>query len=100
MTIDLDGCRAKTERARNHSDSLQTIITPLVLGDVPETELIQLSAELDVQSGYHVFRVAAIPEAWRPGIGVVLGDVVHNLRSALDYLFFELCCHYLGATKT
>ena len=71
-----------------------------MLGDVPETELIQLTAKLDPQTGRHVFRVATIPDAWRLGIGVVLGDLVHNLRSALEYLFFELCCHYLGATNT
>jgi hypothetical protein len=100
LAIDLSGVRAKIERAHDHRIDLQGITTPLSLGDGAETEFIRLSAKLDTESGYHDFRIAAIPEAWRPRIGAVLGDVVHNLRSALDYLFFELCCHYLGAVKT
>ncbi len=93
MTIDLIECRAKIERARGHDDSLQAIITPAVLGDEPN--LVQLSAKLDTQSGYHVFRVAAIQEDWRLRVGVLLGDIIHNLRSALDYLYWQLYCTYV-----
>ncbi len=33
-------------------------------------------------------------------VGVVLGDVVHNLRSALDYLFWQLYCHHIRVPLT
>jgi hypothetical protein len=106
MTIDLSECWAKIKRANEHRDSLETLVTPTVvedlekLGSVPEANLVQLSAKLDPQSGYHVFRVATIPENQLLRIGVVLGDVVHNLRCTLDYLFWALSCHYLGVAKT
>jgi hypothetical protein len=93
MTIDLTECRAKIERAREHGDSLQAIINPAVSGGEPN--LVQLSAKLEAQSGYHVFRVAAIQEDWRLRVGVLLGDIVHNLRSALDYLYWQLYCTYV-----
>src|SRR5215203_5440116 len=59
-----------------------------------------MNAKLDPQSGYHVFRVTTVPEDWRLRVGVILGDVVHNLRGALEYLFYALSCHYLGVSKT
>ena len=95
--VDLSACRAKIERAHEHRDSLQAII-PRPLMDKPD--LVQLSANLDPQTGQHVFRVAAIDNGWRLRVGVLLGDIVHNLRSALDHLFWALSCRYLGVAKT
>jgi hypothetical protein len=100
MTIDLTECRAKIERAREHRDALEAMVRPVISGSAPESDLVQLNAKLDPQSGQHVFRVATIPEDWRLRVGIILGDIVHNLRSALDYVFYALCVHYLGATKT
>lgn len=106
MTIDLSECLAKVERAHEHRDTLQSIVTPFVLGNIaspgsfPEADLVQLSAKLDPESGYHIFRVATTPDERLLRVGVVLGDVVHNLRSALDYLFWALSCRYLGVAKT
>lgn len=96
-SVDLSACRAKIERAYEHRDSLQAII-PRPLYDKPD--LVQLSAKLDPQTGQHVFRVAAIDDEWRLRVGVFLGDIVHNLRSALDHLFWALSCRYLGIAKT
>jgi hypothetical protein len=98
MPIDLSECRAKIQRAQEHSDSLQAIVTPVVMGDEPD--FVQLSAKLDPQSGYHVFRVAAIQEDQRLRVGIILGDIVQNLRSALDYLFWQLYCHYIRVPRT
>jgi hypothetical protein len=49
--------------------------------------------------GDYIFSVAAIPEEWRLEVGVIIGDVAHNLRSALDHLFWQLHCHYIGVPK-
>ena len=99
MTIDLSECRAKIERARDHRNGLDAVVQR-AYRPIGEAKLFQMDAKLDPQSGYHIFRLAAIPEDWRLQVGVILGDVVHNLRGALEYLFFQLCCHYLGTTKT
>lgn len=98
MLFDLSECRAKIQRAQEHSDSLQAIVTPIVMNQKPD--FVQLSAKLDHQSGYHVFRVAVIEEDQRLRVGIILGDVVQNLRSALDYLFWQLYCHYIRVPKT
>lgn len=42
-----------------------------------------------VLSGY-VCKVSHIPEGWRDRIATITGDVVHNLRSALDHLAWRL----------
>jgi hypothetical protein len=100
MTVDLAECRAKIERASEHRDTLNAIVRPVQSGTAPESDLVQVSGKLDPQSGKHVFYVATIPEDWRLRVGVILGDVVHNLRSALDYLFYALCSEYLGVSRT
>jgi hypothetical protein len=97
MTVDLTECRAKIERANEHREELNAIVAPLLNW---EAELFQMSAKLDPESGYHVFRVAAVPEEWRLEVGVILGDIVHNLRSALDYLFWQLYCHYIRVPRS
>jgi hypothetical protein len=57
MAIDLRDSRAKIERAEEHSDSLKAIISPMEsIGTADDAYLVQLSAKLDRQSGYHVFR--------------------------------------------
>jgi hypothetical protein len=101
MAIDLRDSRAKIERAEEHSDSLKAIISPMEsIGTADDAYLVQLSAKLDRQSGYHVFHVAAIPEVLRLGIGIISGDVVHNLRGALDYLFWQLYCNYIRVPRS
>lgn len=97
MTIDLTECRAKIERAQKHRDELNAVVGPVLNW---EAELFQMYAKLERESGYHVFRLAAMPKDWRLQVGLVLGDIVHNLRSALEYLFWALSCHYLGIHTT
>jgi hypothetical protein len=97
MTVDLTECRAKIERAQEHRKGLDAVVGPVLDG---EAEIFHIDAKLDPQSGYHIFRLATMPEDWRLQVGVILGDAVHNLRSALEYLFFALCSHYLGVQKT
>ena len=96
MTIDLSGCRAKIERAWEHKNALETIVSPVK----SEPLQIQISAELDPQSGYYVYRVAAIPEDWRLRVGIMIGDIIHNARSALDHLFWHLYCRYIRVPRT
>ena len=97
MAIDLSGCWTKIYRAREHIDSLDAIVRPVVEG---EADQIQVRAERDSRTGDYVFRVAAIPEEWRLRVGVITGDVVHNLRSALDLLYWQLYCEYIRVPST
>jgi len=65
-----------------------------------DAEFFHLDAKLDPESGYHIFRVATVPEDWQLQVGVILGDIVQNLRSALDYLFWQLYCHYIRVPRS
>ncbi len=94
MAIDLSGCRAKIERAHELKHALEAIISP-VESQAPQ---LQIRAEFDPHSRYYVFRVATIPEDWTLRIGVLIGDVVHNTRSALDHLLWQLACHHITGT--
>ncbi len=66
MVIDLSGARAKLDRAKEHRDSLEAIIDPVVEG---EATRIQLRAERDSKTSVYIFRVAAIPDEWRLQVG-------------------------------
>ena len=96
MALDLSGCRAKINRAYEHRYSLQAIIDT---ADYGEPNQIQLRADLDPKTSDYIFSVAAIPEDWRLEVSVIIGDVVHNLRSALDHLFWQLHLRYIGVPK-
>jgi hypothetical protein len=58
-----------------------------------------MSAELDPDSGYHIFRVKAIPSDWMLHMSMILGDIAHNCRSALDQLYWQLVIHHGGRPK-
>lgn len=52
---------------------------------------IELLSDFDPQSREHVFRIFSLPdEAWLEDIAVILGDVMANTRSALDYVMWQL----------
>jgi hypothetical protein len=93
MTIDLAGCRAKIKRAHELTEALEEEIPPEEKVARPR---LPLSAEIESASGYYVFRVADIPEDFYLRIGVIVGEVVHNLRTALDYLFGQIAGYYVG----
>lgn len=97
MTIDLSGVRAKVERAWEHRHALEREIAPVRDG---ERHPLQMSAKLDPDSGYHVFRVSVMPDEWQRRAAVVLGDIVHSLRSALDHLAWQLVLNHYGRPPT
>ncbi len=93
MSIDLSGCRAKIKRAHELTEALEAEIPPEEKVARPR---LPLSAEIESASGYYVFRVADIPEDFYLRIGVIVGEVVHNLRVALNYLFGQIAGYYVG----
>jgi len=96
MTVDLSGPRAKVQRAYEHRDALEREIDAVLNG---KRHQIQLGAKLDPNTGYHVLRVAAMPDDWRLRVAVVLGDIVHCLRSALDQLAWQLVLNHSGRPR-
>jgi hypothetical protein len=91
-TPDFSGVWAKIARAKEHIEALQGEIStgrpPTVFNAIHR---IPVRLEHEPDTGHHVFRTtAAPPEDVIRRWGVITGDAVHNLRSALDHLFWQL----------
>jgi hypothetical protein len=92
---DFSGVWAKIERAKEHLDTLRRE-TGLGIGyPIPDIYQVPMRLEYEPDTGYHVFRATAtLPEDAIRRIGILVGDSVHNLRSALDHLFWQLALVY------
>jgi hypothetical protein len=80
----IDGIRLKIHRANEHLDNLQ-----LDIGRFFKTDPYSFRIEGDPQTGEcvcYLSRCDDIPSS----VSIIAGDVIHNLRSALDYLAYQL----------
>lgn len=95
--VSFASARAKFERAEMHRNALDHNIRQVF---AEKANRISVSAEIDPESGYHVFRIESVPELdpiiMQLGLGV--GDVIHNLRGALDHLFWQLACFHTNGS--
>jgi hypothetical protein len=84
VALALDGCRAKLDWAEKHLDALSAEMKTWFEGDsyTLRTEF----DEPDESSVVFFEPIKEIPIHW----GLALGDVVHNARSALDHLVYQL----------
>jgi len=105
-TCSLRGCFAKLERAKRHRGELTTFIA----NQFPEVAIgsyelasdwlnnpnrCYVGATLDETTGQHVLKIENLPsgftlQEFHEGVAVILGDIVNNLRSALDQLVHQL----------
>jgi hypothetical protein len=79
-----EGSHLKIKRANQHIDDLETIFSQFL-----RTDFYALGAKAKPQIGYvayYVTRVDPLPE----DVPLILGDAVHNLRTALDHFMWEL----------
>jgi hypothetical protein len=86
MTADerLNLIRVKVERAKQHLRDLE-VERNSFMNNSP----YRIERENDSQTGYNIYRVfdIHIPPI---EIGLIAGDIIHNLRSALDHLAYQL----------
>lgn len=83
----LKGPRAKVDRAKKHIAELQDTIGSLVFTHSANPEAILI--EDDPNSPKRIYKVGRIPKV-PEYIPAIIGDVIHNLRSALDLLLGQL----------
>lgn len=76
--------RLKVERAKKHILDLEIARDRFI-----ETEPYVIEPERNPQTGNYLFRVTKLQPPPRD-IGLIAGDVAHNLRSALDHLAYQL----------
>jgi hypothetical protein len=80
----------KVKRAKKHFDELKTARQRFLSNDPEPYAFVR---EYNAETGYVEIRmthVEPIPADNVDSIGLILGDVIHNLRSSLDYLAVEL----------
>ena len=86
--------RAKLKRARYHLQTLDDAVLDFSKSDPYE---VQVKFNNKQRLYYAVLkRVTPLPPDWC----LIIGDAVHNLRSALDTLLYALCCKTLGRCPT
>jgi len=95
MQTSLEGSRAKLRRAKEHLEAVEGKINAF-LEPQPYKIILERPAE-----GLFVIRIANEPpplpsEEW----ALVIGDCVHNMRCALDYVAWELAGAIPGDTET
>jgi hypothetical protein len=85
MTASLGGVWRKLDRAEYHLDALNAEIREFFERGADDQTFVARHNVLD-DSWSAVFKAKPLPEDW----GVKLGDVIHNMRSALDHLVAQL----------
>src|SRR5215467_14021897 len=81
----LRGCRAKIERSQHHFDTLKQRID-----DFSARNSFGAIVKGDPDGTRYVARVQNPPTIPSVEWALLIGDCVHNLRSALDYLVWEM----------
>jgi hypothetical protein len=80
----LDHPRAKVERAQEHLIALDA-----ATGEFFEVDPYEIVGKFDPDTSEYLFRVKVLREP-PLRLGVILGDFIHDLRSALDHLVWQL----------
>jgi hypothetical protein len=92
----LDGCWAKFDRAKEHVETIRTRVLD-ALGEDPVP--IPLTRRYNSNTRCVVYAIGSVPKA-PEGLGVVVGDAIHNFRSALDHLWWQLAIRNLREEPT
>lgn len=82
---DFSGVQLKVERAREHYEQLKSAVETVALDFATSGVVI----ERDPARERHIWRVQIDPNRLAP-LSLPLGDFVHNLRTALDHIVWEL----------
>lgn len=86
MPHPLDGCQAKLDRAREHIEALRAAEHDYFGGD---ERPFNVDRHFDPSTNLYYF-IGRVTQAPPLRLGVILGDIVHDLRSALDHLVWQL----------
>jgi hypothetical protein len=84
LNLDLSGSRAKVARANQHLEILKAELKAIYGERNPYT--VRLDRHSDGRTYSLVLRAGELPQ--HPGL--ILGDAIHNLRCALDYIIVAL----------
>jgi len=86
------GSRAKLARADELSDALYGY-TARTVGLLQPGDAVSLRTQLDTNTWEYRVWVDAVDPIASAKLGVFVGDIVHNIRSALDHVAWQLVMH-------
>jgi hypothetical protein len=92
IELKLDGILDKLERAHEHREQFQ-----VELREFLDTDPYGALGEIEGEHGWYVFRVE-VRRPIPPRLGVLFGEWVHQVRSSLDHLIWELARWHLNRT--
>jgi hypothetical protein len=92
----LEGSWAKLERAREHFEFIETELRTNPDGRFWEENPDPLVAEVEAEGREHALYLRLRKEPDFQRWGLLLGDGMHNLRSALDLAVYELAIRASG----
>ena len=95
-SLKLSSVRAKIDRAKHHLDDLDAALKVL-LGTEPDAKLPAVF-DLDNQWKHLIVRHGKCNPV-DPVLPLIIGDCVHNLRSALDHLVYQLAVQNGASAK-
>jgi hypothetical protein len=91
--LPLSDAREKVKRARKQLAELDVLITPT------DPDANRILVDYDPKQGCHVVRV--VVREWPPReASFVAGEAIHSLRSALDYIAWQLAIAHKGREPT
>jgi hypothetical protein len=85
---DLAGVRGKLSRAKEHLDDIYAAVYSWSLSEEAKHSVPDIKYETDGKYIYALLGKVSLIE--RPDIGLLIGDFVHNLRSALDHVVAQM----------
>src|SRR5262249_9060417 len=94
--LDLGSARAKFNRAKAHVYALHVDVHE---ANGVDSHLIVLGRQYEPEAQAIVYRIKRAAKV-RDGWGLVIGDAIHNYRSALDHLWWQLAIKKLGREPT
>jgi hypothetical protein len=89
--IDLSSAWAKLRHAEEHIATLHTFYDSVRL---QEKNQAPIGAKFDEATNRYILRITGTPDLApiAEKVSLIVGDVTHNLRSALDHLAWQLAC--------
>ncbi|MBV7571746.1 hypothetical protein KW846_03440 [Pseudomonas sp. PDM32] len=96
MKLSTSDSWGKIERARFHLSELYRQVHGFIDGELLQIPVYKVTLP---EQGYISLRIQEIPPI-SAGFRLILGDVIHNYRSSLDYLWWQLACRNLGREPT
>ena len=101
MKHPLDGAVARISRANIHIEELKARIEEF--RKASQDEIVSLEQQINVR--HYGFDSEITMERYHPievpnDLSIIAGDIIYNLRSALDYLIYELARENSGREKS